>query len=92
MNAELRERLRSRLEGWSELLGRNPAEARPILLLLLADRVVCTPRQLPEGRFYEFSSTATYGPLLTGVVAGLVPPGGTEYLYTVEVREIMRAA
>lgn len=53
----------------------NPIEARPVLRRLLVGRLVCTPRQLPAGRYYEFSGTATYGELLAGVVGSLVPPG-----------------
>ncbi len=75
LTTALRDQMRTRLESWGALLGRNPAEARPILRLLLTGRLVVTPRQLPDGRFYEFTGTATYGPLLSGVVAGLVPPG-----------------
>lgn len=75
MTADLRATLTARLEGWSALLGRHPHEARPILRQLLEGRLVATPRQLPAGRFYEFTATATYGKLLGGVVAGLVPPG-----------------
>jgi hypothetical protein len=75
MTAELRHALRRRLKGWSTLLRRNPVEARPILRQLLVGRLVATPRQLPAGRFYEFTVTATYGKLLAGVVGGLVPPG-----------------
>jgi hypothetical protein len=76
MTAEhMRADLGARLEGWDALLRRNPVEARPILRQLLVGRLVLTPRQLPEGRFYEFSATATYGELLSGVVGGLVPPG-----------------
>ena len=75
MTSELRRTLRARLEGWSALLGRHPHEARPILRQLIVGRLVATPRQRPEGRFYEFTATATYGGLLSGVVAELVPPG-----------------
>jgi hypothetical protein len=60
--------------GWDALLRRNTVEARPILRQLLVGRFTLTTRQLPDGRFYEFSATATYGALLSGVVAGLVPP------------------
>jgi hypothetical protein len=63
------------VEAWGALLRGNPVEARPILRQLLAGRLVLTPRALPAGRFYEFSGTATYGGLLSGVVGGLVPPG-----------------
>jgi DNA invertase Pin-like site-specific DNA recombinase len=73
MTAALRADLRGRLESWDALLRSNPIEARPVLRRLLVGRL--TPRQLPAGRFYEFSGTATYGELLAGVVGGLVPPG-----------------
>ena len=63
-----------------------------MLRQLLVGRLVCTPRQLPAGRFYEFSGTATYGELLAGVVGGLVPPGESEDLYTVQVSGMVRAA
>lgn len=75
MIPELRATLRERLEAWQGLLRSNPVEARPILRRLLVGRLVLTPTQLPAGRFYEFTGTATYGELLSGVVAGLVPPG-----------------
>jgi hypothetical protein len=78
MTAALRADLRGRLESWDALLRSNPIEARPVLRRLLVGRLVLTPRQLPAGRFYEFSGTATYGELLAGVVGGLVPPGGTD--------------
>jgi hypothetical protein len=75
MTSELRAALRARL-----LLRSNPIEARPILRRLLVGRLVLTPKQLPAGRVYEFTGTATYGELLSGVVAGLVPPGDPERL------------
>jgi len=76
MTGALRADLQMRLESWDALLQRNPIEARPVLRRLLVGRLVCTPRQLPAGRYYEFSGTATYGELLAGVVGSLVPPGG----------------
>lgn len=93
MTAELRAALKARLEGWGALLGRNPIEARPILRQLLVGRLVATPRQLPEGRFYEFNNstgTATYGKFLAGIVGGLVPPAGFEGLWEARVRGIAR--
>jgi site-specific DNA recombinase len=75
MSAELKGMLRERLTAWGTLLRSNPLEARPILRQLLVGRLVLTPRELPAGRFYEFTATATYGALVSGVVAGLVPPG-----------------
>ncbi len=75
MTAELRATIRTLLEDWQGLLRSIPTEARPILRQLLVGRLVLTPKQLPIGRFYEFTGTATYGALLSGVVAGLVPPG-----------------
>jgi hypothetical protein len=39
---------------------------------------------------YEFTATATYGELLSGVVAGLAPPrGGVAGLWDAEVRGIV---
>ena len=75
LTAKVRAQIRARLQSWEALLRRNPNDARPTLRRLLVGRLTLTPRQLPAGRFYEFSAVATYGELLTGVVARLVPPG-----------------
>ena len=75
MTTELRATIRKLLGDWQGLLRSTPTKARPILRELLVGRLVLTPTQLPIGRFYEFTGTATYGALLSGVVAGLVPPG-----------------
>jgi hypothetical protein len=75
LTPELRASLRERLTAWSALLGSDPSEARPILRQLLVGRLTCQPRRRPEGRCYQFSATATFGGLLQGAVAGLVPPG-----------------
>ena len=77
MTADLRARLRDRLASWDALLKGHPADARQVLRLLLAGRLTLTPTTRPEGRFYEFTATATYGRVLAGLVAvvGLVPPG-----------------
>jgi len=77
MTPDLRARLRDRLATWEALLKGHPTDARQILRLLLAGRLTLTPTARPEGRFYEFTATATYGRVLAGLVAvvGLVPPG-----------------
>ena len=67
--------LRECLEDWQGLPRSNPIEAWRILRRLLVGRLVLTPKQLPAGRFYEFTATATSGELLSGVVVGMVPPG-----------------
>ncbi len=75
MTTALRAKLRARLTEWTALLVGNAQAARPVLRQLLAGRLVLHPRHRPGGRFYEFSATATYGALLTGLVVALVPPG-----------------
>jgi hypothetical protein len=75
MTPEIRATLRARLTDWQGLLRGNPLEARPILRQLIVGRIRLNPRTRPEGRFYELEATTTYGGLLSGVVAGLVPPG-----------------
>jgi hypothetical protein len=48
--------------------------ARQIIRKLIVGRLTMTPKVTAEGRWYEISGQASYGPLLTAVV-GLVPPG-----------------
>ena len=75
MTPEIRATLRARLADWQGPLRGNPLEARPILRQLVVGRITLYPRVRPAGRFYELAATTTYGGLLSGVVAGLVPPG-----------------
>ena len=51
-------------------------EARPILRRLIEGRLLFTPRETPEGRFYEITGKASYGRLLGGLVGSstVVPP------------------
>lgn len=53
---------------WKQLLEGEPAQARQILRKLLEGRLVLRPRVDRTGRFYDWSATATYGRILTGVV------------------------
>ena len=87
---DLRERLRARVEEWIGFLSGEPVVARQILRKLIHDRLTLTPR--PETHSYEITGNATYGKLLEGVVVGVVPPGGTEGYYTVEITAIVAAA
>jgi len=70
----LRAELRERLTSWSDLLGSNPTDARPVLRRLLEGRLVATPTARKGGRWYEITGTTSYGALLAGLVA-LVAPG-----------------
>jgi hypothetical protein len=56
----------------------EPAQARQILRKLLEGRVVMQPHVNGRERTYEWTATATYGRILTGIVGvtTLVPPGG----------------
>ena len=73
---ELRRALEERLADWQGLLRRRPMEARPILRRLIEGRLLFTPRETPEGRFYEITGKASYGRLLGGLVGSstVVPP------------------
>jgi len=73
----VRRELRELLTDWQGLLEGEPAQARQILRKVLEGRVLLTPRQGAEGRFCDWSVTATYGRILGGVigVTTLVPPG-----------------
>lgn len=67
--------LRARLEDWRGMLRRNVAEARPVLDLLLADRIVVTPRREREGD--EVTAFDVRLSLTTrGILAGIALPQG----------------
>ena len=83
-----REALRTRLAEWHGLLRQTPAIARQLLRKLLPEPLVLEP-------ILRFRGRAAWAAVLTGVLHSaclVVPPEGTEYLYTVEVREIIKAA
>lgn len=73
----VRRELRDLLTDWQGLLEGEPAQARQILRKLLEGRVVMQPRIDSTSRFYDWTATATYGRILTGVVGvtAMVPPG-----------------
>jgi hypothetical protein len=73
----VRRELRELLTDWQGVLEGEPAQARQILRKLLEGRVVLTPRINGRERTYEWTATATYGRILTGVVGvtAMVPPG-----------------
>jgi len=73
----VRRELRDLLTDWQGLLEGEPAQARQILRKVLEGRLVMTPRQEADGRFYDWTATATYGRILGGVigVTTMVPPG-----------------
>jgi hypothetical protein len=73
----VRRQLRELLTDSQGLLEGEPAQARQILRKLLEGRVVLTPRISGRERTYEWTATATYGRILTGVVGvtAMVPPG-----------------
>jgi hypothetical protein len=88
----IRDKLRARLIEWHGFLGRQPEIARQILRKLLVGRLVLTPN--PEARTYAVQGRVTYGRLLEGIVSvvGVVPPGGSDAPYTVEIRAVLAAA
>jgi len=88
---DLRRELRRRLTDWQGLIGRQPAVARQIFRKLLVGRLTMNPKITAEGRWYEITGQATYGPLVAGVV-GLVPPGANERAYNIQVSVLVRAA
>jgi hypothetical protein len=58
-----------------------------------------TPLVTNEGRFYEFEWKLSFGALVTGLIGAgdgraitVVPPGGSEACYTVEIRALVPAA
>jgi len=73
----VRRELRDLLTDWQGLLEGEPAQARQILRKLLEGRVVMQPHVNGRERTYEWTVTATYGRILTGVVGvtAVVPPG-----------------
>jgi hypothetical protein len=73
--ADVYRKLSQRLTDWYGTLDRHPARARDILRLVLAGRLVVTPR--PDEHVFEWRGEASYGALLQGLVSvnGLVPPG-----------------
>jgi len=73
----VRRELYELLTDWQGVLEGEPAQARQILRKLLEGRVVMQPHVNGRERTYEWTVTATYGRILTGVVGvtALVPPG-----------------
>jgi len=57
---------------------------------LLAGRLTLTPRERPQGRFYELTATATLGTLLGSAVVSVVPPGRFAHVWQPDLR--VRAA
>jgi len=53
---------------WTGLLQRQTAEARQILRKLLVGRLVFTPREDEEGKYYEFAGKGSISEVITGVV------------------------
>jgi len=79
---DLKALLTRRLVDLHELLKRHPEQARETVLRpLLTGRLVLTPREAPEGRFYDFAGVAAYGGLVAGIIGTrdgaitVVPPG-----------------
>jgi len=64
--------LRDALADWRGLLRQETGPARQALTSLLAGRLVFTPRECPDGRFYEFEGPGT----VSKVIAGLALPRG----------------
>ena len=64
--------IRDALTDWRGLLRQEPAAARQALTGLLAGRLVFTPRECTDGRFYEFEGPGT----ISKVIAGLALPRG----------------
>ncbi len=65
--------IRARLTDWRALLEREAIEARTLVLKpLFPERIILTPHRRPEGRFYEYAGTPSYG----GLIAGLIGHGG----------------
>src|SRR5262249_6306424 len=60
--------LLERLMDWRGLLQRQTAEARQILRKLLVRRLVFTPREDEEGKYYEFAGKGAISEVITGVV------------------------
>lgn len=71
--------LRERLRDWQGLLQRQTAEARQILRRLLVGRLVFTPREDANGRYYEFVGQGSISEVVSGVVLpeGWWPQGDT---------------
>ena len=53
-------------KGWQGLLRQDIGQARQALSSLLAGRLVFTPRECPDGRFYEFEGPGTVSKLIAG--------------------------
>ena len=66
--AHLMVNLRERLTDCQGLLQRQTPEARQLLRNLLVGRLVFTPREDVNGRYYEFVGQGSISELLTGVV------------------------
>jgi hypothetical protein len=90
----VRRERRELLTDWQGLLEGEPAQARQILRKLLEGRVLMQPRADSAGRFYEWTATATYGRILTGVVGvtAMVPPGWADRSAPVPFSAIWRPA
>jgi hypothetical protein len=64
--------LREALTDWRGLLRQKTGPARQALASLLAGRLVFTPRECADGRFYEFEGPGT----ISKVIAGIALPRG----------------
>lgn len=96
---ELVREIRARLTDWRALLERQALEARTLVLKpLFPERIVLTPHQRPEGRFYEFVGRPSYGGLITGLIGHggravtVVPPGRFVAPWEVPFTRPLRAA
>lgn len=56
------------LADWRDLVRRQPAQGQQILRLLPSGRLLLTPGQDAEGRFYAFAAEATLGRLVAGTL------------------------
>jgi hypothetical protein len=64
--------LREALADWRSLLRQETGPARQARASLLPERLVFTPRECPDGRFYEFEGPGT----VSKVIAGFALPRG----------------
>jgi hypothetical protein len=71
------EDLRGRLTDWQGLLRQEAPQGRQALSALLSGRLVFTPREDSEGRYYEFAGQGSLGKVLAGLAlpTKLVPRG-----------------
>jgi hypothetical protein len=84
--------LRARMRNWRQLLGRHTTLSRQIVMRLVHGRIGWTPRR-DEG-VYAFAGAATFGQLLSGVVAtqGMVAVRGFDDILRRDYRVILPAA